>query len=219
MTVYKDTNVAHDHTYIGNGCNNPWGTDGDGGSKTPCPANNAGGRIVKTADNENQKNGTYYNFQAGTDGTGGAITEQYSNVPDTFCPLGWQLPYSGTGGDYYNKSRSLRKIFDTYSITYDDGGAAQATRIKSYPFSYVHSGLYSWLSGRLYLQSIGGYYWSSTVVSSTSAYNLDTWSSGIRPANTNNKTDGRALRCVSRDIGIHHRRHGGRNSCRHDGVY
>ena len=212
MTVapYKDGTVANDHTYYGRGCNNSWGTSGEGGSQTPCPDSNAGGRYVKTADNETQKNGTYYNFQAGTSGAGAAITTDNTNSSDTFCPLGWQLPYSGTGGDYYNKSRSWNKLFTEYNIAFGDGTAADATKIKSYPFSYVYSGYYGWNTGRLYYQSNGGVYWSSTVVSSTNAYYLRTWSSGVRSASTGSKAGGFTLRCV-KFLASSHRRHGGRN--------
>ena len=198
LTVYADSNVSHDHTYIGNGCS------GGDGSITPCET-----RIVQTADNENQKNGTYYNFQAATDGSGGAITTDNTNSSDTFCPLGWQLPYGGTGGAYYDKSRSWNKLFTDYSIAFDDGTAAGATKIKSYPFSYVYSGYYFWGTGRLYYQGNSGHYWSSTVVSSTSAYYLSTWSSVIKPARTDGKARGYTLRYV-KFLTSFHRRHGGK---------
>ena len=184
LTVYKDTNVSHDYTYIGNGC------PGGDGSITPCE-----NRIVKTADDEDQKNGTYYHFQAATSGTGAAIATDNTDSPDTFCPLGWQLPYSGTGGDYYNQSKSWNYLFNKYSIVDDE---TSATKVKSYPFSYVYSGYYNWYTGRLYLQSNNGIYWSSTIVNSTDAYRLHTWSSGIRPANAGGKAQGFALRCVTR---------------------
>ncbi|MBR2601051.1 hypothetical protein IKE07_02880, partial [Candidatus Saccharibacteria bacterium] len=87
---------------------------------------------------------------------------------------------------------------------------ADATKIKSYPFSYVYSGYYDWYTGRLYSQSNGGVYWSSTVVSSTNAYGLPTWSSGVRPANAYSKAHGVAVRCV-KFLASTHRRHGGRN--------
>ena len=200
MTVapYKDGTVTNDHTYYGRGCKNGWGTSGEGGSQTPCADSDAGGRYVKTADNETQKNGTYFNYQAATSGTGGAMKTDNTNSSDTFCPLGWQLPYSGTGGDYYNKSRSWRYLFTRYDVSFNDGTAADATKIKSYPFSYVYSGRYYWSTGRLYLQSNNGHYWSSTVASSTNAYNLNTWSSGVRPADAHSKASGDAVRCDCR---------------------
>ena len=198
MTIapYKDGTVTNDHTYYGRGCKNGWGTGGDGGSQTPCADSDAGGRYVTTVDGETQKNGTYYNFQAATVGAGGAMATDKTDSPYTFCPLGWQLPYSGTGGDYYDKSRSWNYLFKTYSIAFGDGTATDATKIKSYPFSYVYSGRYYWAAGRLYDQKNAGVYWSSTVVSSDAAYGLATWSLGVNPAYTGNKAFGYAVRCV-----------------------
>ena len=193
LTIFKDTNVAHDHTYIGRGCKNAWGTDGNGGSITPCSDSDAGGRYVKTADNETQKNGTYFHYQAATSGSGSVQTADNIDIPDTFCPLGWQLPYSGTGGDYYDKSRSWNYLFNKYSIINDE---TSATKVKSYPFSYVYSGNYYWLTGRLYYQSNRGDYWSSTVVDRTGAYSLDTWSLVVRPANTPHRAFGYTVRCI-----------------------
>ena len=217
LTIYKDNEVGYnlrDHTYYGRGCNNDWGTDGLGGSATPCPDNNAGGRFVETADGETQKNGTYYHYQAATIGTGGAMGTDKTDTPDTFCPLGWQMPYSGTGGDYYDKSRSCNYLFTTYSIAFADGTATDATKIKSYPFSYVYSGNYHWYTGRLYRQSNFGLYWTSAIATgTTNAYDMYAWSSGTRPAHVNNKASGNAIRCVDY-FSIPHRRHGGRNGLR-----
>ena len=196
MTVNIDSNISHDHTYYGRGCSNGWGTSGEGGSQTPCADSDAGGRYVKTADNETQKNGTYYNFQAATVGSGGAMDTDKTDSSYTFCPLGWQLPYSGTGGDYDDKSKTWNHLFKSYGLHIGDGTATDATKVKSYPFSYVYSGYYVWSTGRLYDQSIRVLYWSSTVVSSTVAYYLYTWSSGVRPAGTNSKAGGSAVRCV-----------------------
>ena len=194
LTIYKDVAEGYqlrDKTYYGRGCKNTWGTDGLGGSATPCPDSDAGGRYVTTADSETQKNGTYYHYQAATSGSGGSITTG-NDAPDTFCPLGWQLPYSGTGGAYYDKSKSWNYLFNKYSIVDDE---TSATKVKSYPFSYVYSGFYFWGTGRLYNQSNGGLYWSSTVFSNTNAYLLSTWSSVVSPASTDNKADGVTVRC------------------------
>ena len=199
LTIYKDNGAGwttRDHTYYGRGCSNGWGTDGNGGSQTPCADSDAGGRFLKTADNEILKNGTYMNYQAATAGTGGAITTNNTDSSDTFCPLGWQLPYSGTGGDYYNKSRSWRSLFTTYNISFNDGSAADAVKIKSYPFSNIHSGAFYWLTGRLFFQSTRGLYWPSTSNSSTNGYALATWIAFIRPADSDSKALGFTLRCT-----------------------
>ena len=191
---YPDSNINHDHTYYGNGCSNTWKNEPpyNGGSSISCTT-----RLVKDGNNENQKNGTYYTFQAITDGTGGILATSNTNSPDTFCPFGWQLPYSGTGGAYYDKSRSWNVLFNTYGIGFDDGTTADVAKVKSYPLSYVYSGSYSWGNGSLYYHNIHGLYWSSTLLDSTTVYGLS-YSSYIRPAYATNKASGDTIRCDCR---------------------
>ena len=193
LRVFIDKDVTKDNTYYGKGCSNGWGTDGTGGSITPCADSDAGGRYVTTADGETQKNGTSYAFQAATSGAGGTMTTNNSNSSDTFCPLGWQLPYSGTGGDYYNKSRSWNYLFSRYSIISDQSGA---TGIKSYPFSYVYSGYFDINLGRLYSQLNHGYYRSITVANNINAYDLHTLWNSIQFSDMANKAIGFNIRCV-----------------------
>ena len=213
MTVapYKDTDITHDHTYFGRGCSNGWGTSGEGGSQTPCVDSDAGGRYVTTYDGETQKNGTYYHYQAATSGSGGTITTDNAISRDSFCPLGWQLPYGGTGGDYYDKSKSVTFLFNTYTITIDSQGSIKA---RSYPISMIASGLYFWQNGQLYNQGSAGGLWTSTNENSNRAWLISIAITSVDPKNTDgNKVAGYALRCVF------HRRHGGRNPCRFDSVY
>ena len=200
MTVepYRDETLTNDHTYYGRGCKNDWGTSGEGGSQTPCADSDAGGRYVTTADGETQKNGTYYNFQAATVGAGGAMATDKTDSSYTFCPLGWQLPYSGTGGDYDDKSKTWNHLFKSYSLNIGDGTATDSTKAKSYPFSYINNGFYHWRLGRLYHLRSNGYYSSSTVYNIDSVYRLSIWSVGLRPAGVDSKPIGFAIRCVTR---------------------
>ena len=157
---YDDTDKDHDHTFFGNGCNTPMD---EGGSTSSCTT-----RETVTYDWETQYIGVYYNFQAATSGFGGSGA--YSTHPvsdDTFCPLGWQLPYAGTGGDYYNKSKSLEYLLNTYDIqtgSYPEGGTEEqrshSRKMRSYPFSYIQAGIYR--NGRLGDMTEGGKgrYWS-----------------------------------------------------------
>jgi len=197
MTIapYQDGTATNDHSYYGLGCNNGWGTSGEDGSQTPCPDSNAGGRYVTTADGETQKNGTYYNFQATTVGTGGTMSTKNADAPDAFCPLGWQLPYSGTGGDYYDRSKSWTNLFNIYSLAYQDGTAADATKVRSYPFSYVLSGYFSWYKGRLYNQTGGGNSWSQTL-SGGNPHDFKVYQYGLKPVNASDKNSGFDIRCV-----------------------
>ena len=66
----------------------------------------------------------------------------------------------------------------------------------SYPLSYVYSGYYYWGTGRLYDQTLGGLYWSSSIVSSTNSYRLYMFSTRLIKASSNDKRRGIALRCA-----------------------
>ena len=202
LVQYKENIRLNDHTYYGMGCSNEWGpSDGSGGSDIPCET-----RIIETADGEFQKNGTIYNFQASTNGTGGAILDDNSNSSDTFCPLGWQLPYSGTDGDYYDKSKSWKYLMDGYNLGDNIGDGVTST---TYPLSYIKSGYYYWPTGRLYYQTRDGDYWSSSNYIISAAYSLSV-TSIVRPSLAMNKVYGVPLRC-DEIIFFLHRRHGGRN--------
>ena len=190
-----DGNTAHDHVYYGFGCNNGWGTDGDGGSLVSCDL-----KYITTLDGESQSMGADYNFQAATAGSGSALSADNAIAPDSFCPLGWQLPYSGAGGDYYDASKSWRYLFGQYGIpvtaVVDVPGA---TKLRSYPISQVLGGYYRWYAGRLYFTTVQGYNHSSTnkgdyghsarIVFSKTGYLLFNDTAG--------KMDGDAIRYVS----------------------
>lgn len=202
-----DNNSTHDHTYYGNGCPNQWDSqnpDGRGGSPVSCETD-----MINTIDNETLKIGTYYSVQAATGSTGYSYDDPDTLIPDTFCPLGWQLPYSGTGGDYYDKSKSWRYLFATYNIA--EYTQANNFKIRSYPFSYTLAGRYEWNYGRLFeLTRIGGY-WSDTRVHL--ALLLYTYTFNV--ANGFSPVAGLPVRCVNY-FSIPHRRHGGRKSSEYD---
>ena len=201
-----DTDDLNDHSYYGNGCRRdeyPEGANGCTKSGT--------GRLVTSVDGDTISMGTYYNFQAATSGAGGAITTDNTNSPDTFCPLGWQLPYSGTGGDYYHQSRSIYDLFTTYSIPVGEAAPdwSSLDSIVSYPLSIARAGHYLWTTGLLYNLGHSVIYWSLTTLNDTRAYRL----LQLDNDNPTPKADGMPLRCV-RFLASHHRRHGGRNTCR-----
>ena len=189
---YLDSSPVHDRTYYGNGCPNEWVEDipGNGGSAVSCAT-----RIVQTLDNEDQKNGTYYHFQAATSGAGGEITTDNTYSPDTFCPLGWQMPYNGTGGEYYDKSKSWKYLLTRYNINHE----TDSNTLRNYPFSYVDGGYYYWNIGHLFRQAVPyTYFWSNTVKSRTNAYRFNPQYGNIWVEGTGEKTSGDAIRCASR---------------------
>ena len=176
-----DSDYVHDHTYYGNGC------PSESGSSISCST-----RLINTFDGETQETGTSYDYQAVATGSAPTIvTVDNTLSPDTFCPLGWQMPYSGSGGDYYNKSKSLKYLYDYYGIT----DSSSSTAVLSYPFSYVKSGYYLWLNGRTYHLDRSGYYWTTIVNSGGGSYSIGI-TSIIRFAVTNNRAHGFPIRCV-----------------------
>ena len=183
---YPDKYASHDHTYFGNGCSNGWGIDGNTGSEVAC-----GTRLSPTKDGENQINGTYYNHSSAT------LTEVLSNIPDnhitpdSFCPLGWQLPYGGTGGDYYNKSKSMvylqsNEVYGTPFI------------LGRYPLSEIYGGYINFETGALFVQTITGDYYTNTSRSDSTAYRVRMGSTGVIATSDSlvGKNIGSNIRCT-----------------------
>ena len=118
-----------------------------------------------------------------------------SNSPDTFCPAGWQLPYSGTAGDYYDASKSWSYLFTQYGYGDNQDGA---TGIHSYPLDYVYEGRYDGNTGLLYNQKNSGVYWSSEILSVGNSSMLYSWVQTVQVSVGHGKSGYIALRCVSR---------------------
>ena len=187
ISTGQKANFTEDRTYYGNSCSNTWKNEPPyyGGSTVACSI-----RIVETRDNEYQNIGTYYHFQAASSGSGAAVTTENAIIPDSFCPLGWQLPYGGTSGDYYDKSRSFRYLFSRYGTYVDSFGLETL----SYPFSYNPNGSYSWGTISVMQATRTGHYWSSNV-SSQRAFRLHI--SGNTTEGLLDKNGGVAIRYVS----------------------
>ena len=99
------------------------------------------------------------------------------NASSSICPKGWRLPTGGSAGEFqiltdYYHNKGLRLPNLTYSGMY----------VYSSPNS----------------QGSTGYYWSSTVKSSTFAYYLLISKSNDSPNNTTNKYLGGSVRCVQK---------------------
>ena len=191
IVPYQDNNAEHDHTYYGNGCT---GEAGDSASSKSCTSH-----IVQTKDGETQSIGTYYGFQASTSGAGATATDDNINISDTFCPLGWQLPYDGTGGDYYDKSKSWKYLIETaYDIETNVLNDSAVAKVASYPLSYAQSGMLNLGIARIYLLDDSGFYWSKTNNTSTAGYRLNLTLHNVRLSVSNIKVGLATVRCVTR---------------------
>ena len=204
---YIDKQQNTDHTYFGNGCSNPYGTDGDQGSTTACSSN-----LTSTGDSKVQSMGVYYNYQAAVSGSGPTTNVDNVNASDTFCPLGWQLPYGGSGGDYYNQSKSWRYLLTAYNYVISAGtmNNPDAPKVAKYPFSFIYGGSFSWAVGVLYQLGLRGDYRDMTNRGASNAYSLLLGPTYMFSYDTGQKLHGRSIRCY-RQL---RRRHGGRNTRR-----
>ncbi len=172
------------YTYYGGGCDNEF----DNPSRVSCSI-----VTTNTYDGEEQSIGSFYDFQAAAAGSAFIDTTDNTNVPDTFCPLGWQLPYSGKGGDYYDKSKSWKYLFDDYGIVFNLAGKLKMT---SYPLSYIQSGIYTPGSG-VYRMSVVGYYYSGTISDFYGAYGFRPMDWDTGPNVTFDNVAALSLRCAS----------------------
>ena len=185
---YQDANAYHDHSFYGNGCLQEDVQGGVSYSYETCST-----RVIGTYMNaEYQDIGVYYNYQATSAGSGASLNTDNANIPDTFCPLGWQIPYGGTGGDYYDKSRSWRFLFNKYNALTTD------KKLGSYPLDFVLSSHYGWHAGLLFVLN-GALFYTGTVNATNGAYWFVSWSFNA-PGFQNDsitKSDGYPIRCAS----------------------
>ena len=75
-------------------------------------------------------------------------------------------------------------------------GVTSFNKLRSNPYYFMRSGYID--GGTLYSPGVLGYYWSSTVSSSTIAYLLYFNGTDIYPARNSYRHQGRSARCVAR---------------------
>ena len=156
--------------------------------------------MTSTSDNI-YSYGNYYTWAAAiantNDYTGPEVkvNDKTSETANTsICPSGWRLPYgrdTGNGtasGGFYNLNY---KINNNSNVT----DATASRNLRAYPNNFVYSGRF--FNSSASNRGSGGYYWSSTAVSSSSAYNLYFNSSSVSPGTRSyNKYNGNSVRCV-----------------------
>ena len=147
---------------------------------------------LNTVDNESLYVGTFYNAHAITVDSSKTITANNTNFPDTFCPLGWQLPYDGTGGDYYNKSKSWGYLYGQYLITNSSSGSE---KLRSYPISQIFGGEIN--NGGKFINFAGfrSSYHSITNNEERKLYRTESTPDMAKYDNTNFKQVGYSARC------------------------
>ncbi|MBQ3445359.1 hypothetical protein IJG29_01350, partial [Candidatus Saccharibacteria bacterium] len=160
------------------GCNYHTGNAGSQFSQTP-GANGAHSHV-----------GNYYNWSAAV---ASSNTSGYDsgNAVNSLCPANWNLPVNGMYG-------TLNSLYNPNITTATELGSTAAAdkALLAAPLYFVRAG--DVWSSALHNAGRYGFYWSSTVYSSSSARILEFRSSGVWPANGNNRVGGGSLRCVLR---------------------
>ena len=147
--------------------------------------------------------GNYYNWSAAiasnnSTNIGSTVGEIASN---SICPKGWRLPNASPTDNVNNEfGRMLYGEGITAALSNGNESVGYATggfnKLRSNPYYFVRPGdIYG---GTLSNPGVNGYYWSSTVISSTSAYPLYFNGTDIYPARNGNRCSGRSVRCVAR---------------------
>ncbi|MBQ3445915.1 hypothetical protein IJG29_04325 [Candidatus Saccharibacteria bacterium] len=161
------------------GCNFHTGNAGSQFSQTP-GANGAHSHV-----------GNYYNWSAAV---ASSNTSGYNsgNAVNSLCPANWNLPVNGMYG-------TLNSLYNpNITINTELGSTAAADKdLLAAPLYFVRAG--DVWSSALHLAGRDGNYWSSTVYSSSNAHLLYFRSSGVWPADSNDRSLGWSLRCVVDD--------------------
>ena len=147
--------------------------------------------------------GNYYNWSAAIASNNstniGSTAEEIAS--NSICPKGWRLPNASQTDNVNNEfGRMLYREGITAALSNGNESVGYATggfnKPRSNPYYFVRSG--SIYGGTLTDPSVYGFYWSSTVSSSTYAYSLSFSGTDIYPARNYSRFTGRSVRCVAR---------------------
>lgn len=147
--------------------------------------------------------GNYYEWNAATAGTGGAIAN-YAMASGSICPRGWKIPDSNSivknTFAYLLQQYGLASSFNFGTITGTSGGYSYDIVLS--PLFFVRSGYifsYSDQNNNHGLSAVGfwGHYWSSRSRFEQYSYALLLTDSMVEPSRYNSERYiGRSLRCL-----------------------
>ena len=164
-------------------------------STTPYASNGTHGHI-----------GNYYNFSAAVASnntasyTASTFANPANNPPNSICPKGWRLPTITSASPTYATQGSKDEFSRLAYIyaNYIGNTSISSEGLEKAPLYYPRSG--GVISSILYGAGYRGYGWSSTVSTSTDAYNLSFNSGVVHPqlVYTNDRVVGFPVRCLAR---------------------
>ena len=143
---------------------------------------------VQSTQNEQYPIGNYYNWPA-TIASNNSISLTHSTYNDvvnspqnSICPKGWRLPIISGQNEATDDFSRLRNSYGNL--------------FSKKPLYFTRAGI---ITGKIaYYSGSTGYYWSSTVTSDKSAYNLMFSKTATGPKNTYLRYLGMPVRCIAR---------------------
>ena len=153
--------------------------------------------------------GNYYNWTAAVAmSSTSTYTTDNTVTPNSICPKGWRLPNGITEDNGTKIQSDFNVLLTDYGIagSADTVGGTSAAKSDWATVGYLQMGLsplFFARSGSIYNTSLSnfgtyGYYWSSTVGSSDSAYSLGYTATDLYPAYRGDRRSGRSVRCMAR---------------------
>ena len=146
--------------------------------------------------------GNYYNWSAAIASNNSTnISTTGTITSNSICPKGWRLPNASQTDNVNNEfGRMFYKAEITAKVSAGNDSVGYATggfnKLRSNPYYFVRSGHIS--GSTLDHPGVYGYYWSSTVSSSTDAYRLTFNGTDVYPARNGYRYFGWSVRCVAR---------------------
>ena len=143
----------------------------------------------ETINDYHRLNGNYYNWTAAiaSNDSSTIVNDTYEDIDaspqNSVCPKGWRLPTISSVA----RNNEFSNLVNLYGNT--------ITQIMASPLWFVRSGYV--ISGSALDSGSYGYYWSSTVDSSTNARRLSFYGSYINPANSYSRNFGFSVRCLA----------------------
>ena len=151
---------------------------------------------AKIANSNNATYGMYYNWWAAVASTNNPTT-QYQSVDTSICPKGWDLP-KGQGGSTASTNNDWYAMMVTGYGLHDQTSTGNPTSFTGTAYELPFSGLWSYSQTTPQNQGSHGYWWSSTVYNTDSAYSTYVRNNGFVNAGTNypGKRFGFSVRCM-----------------------
>ena len=159
---------------------------------------NSGGGYTDQTKGRHGLTGNYYNWSAAIASNNSQgisadnIAGENREATNSVCPKGWRLPQIRNYVSYNTGDNDFANLNFYYNGAKTNTGAG-----------LMAAPLYFMRSGDVYGTSISsfgnyGFYWSSTVGSTTTAYRLVFYSGYVSPASSSNRYVGFSVRCIAR---------------------